>query len=88
MGYAETLLNLYNRKSQNRLFVDTLHSEVRKAKRKLKLKKMKALEEATEEIPIEFDPAIWRIVVEKVLVGKDNIRFIMIGGKEYSFRIY
>ena len=44
--------------------------------------------ETTEEIPIEFDPAIWRIVVEKVLVGKDNIRFIMIGGKEYSFRIY
>lgn len=50
MGYAETLLNLYNRKSQNRLFVDTLHSEVRKAKRILKLKKMKALEEATEEM--------------------------------------
>ena len=44
--------------------------------------------ETTGEIPIEFDPAIWRIVVEKVLVGKDNIRFIMIGGKEYSFRIY
>ena len=43
--------------------------------------------ETTEEIPIEFDPAIWRIVVEKVLVGKDDIRFIMVGGKEYSFRI-
>ena len=48
MGYAETLLNLYNRKSQNRLYVDTLHSEVRKAKRIQKLKKLKALEEATE----------------------------------------
>ena len=47
-----------------------------------------ALLEATEEIPIEFDPAIWRIVVEKVLVEKDRIRFIMAGGKEYSFRIY
>lgn len=44
--------------------------------------------ETTRDIPIEFDPTIWRIVVEKVLVEKENIRFIMIGGKEYSFRLY
>ena len=50
MGYAETLLNLYNKKSQNRLYVDTLHSEVRNAKRILKLKKIKEFEEATEEL--------------------------------------
>jgi len=50
MGYAETLLNLYNKKSQNRLYVDKLHSEVRNAKRILKLKKIKEFEAAAEEM--------------------------------------
>jgi len=44
---------------------------------------------ATDEMPLEFDPVLWRITVEKVLVGNDDtVRFIMVGGKEYSFRIY
>ena len=50
MGYAETLLNLYNKKAQSRLYVDTLHAEVRNAKRIQKLKKMREFEEATEEM--------------------------------------
>ena len=50
MGYAETLLNLYNKKSQNRLFVDKLHVEVRNAKRIQRLKLAKELKEATEEM--------------------------------------
>ncbi|RAP45881.1 MAG: recombinase family protein, partial [Methanosphaera sp. rholeuAM74] len=45
--------------------------------------------EAVDEMSLEFDPVLWRITVEKVLVGSDEtIRFIMAGGKEYSFRIY
>lgn len=41
------------------------------------------------ELSIEFDPVLWRITVQKVLVGNDDmVRFIMAGGKEYSFRIY
>jgi len=45
--------------------------------------------QATDEMPLEFDPVLWRITVEKVLVGSDDtVRFIMVGGKEYSFRIY
>ena len=57
MGYAETLLNLYNRKSQYRLYVDTLHSEVRNAKKILKMKKIKEFEEATEAINESNDDA-------------------------------
>ena len=48
MGYAETLLNLYNKKSQYRLYVDTLHSEVRNAKKIHKFKIAKEFKEATE----------------------------------------
>lgn len=42
--------------------------------------------ETTEEIPMDFDPLLWRIIVEKVLVGTDGtVTFIMVGGKEYRF---
>ena len=44
--------------------------------------------EKTEDVPIGFDPAIWRLVVRKVMVRKDSVRFIMAGDMEYSFRIY
>ena len=37
-------------------------------------------------IPMGFDPMLWRIIVEKVLVGTDGtVTFIMVGGKEYGF---
>ena len=40
----------------------------------------------TEEIPMDFDPLLWRIIVEKVLVGTDGtVTFTMVGGKEYRF---
>jgi hypothetical protein len=36
---------------------------------------------------MDFDPILWRITVEKVLVGSDGvITFTMVGGKEYKFR--
>ena len=42
--------------------------------------------ETTEEILMDFDPMLWRIIVEKVLVGTDGtVTFIMVGGKEYGF---
>ena len=42
--------------------------------------------EMTEEIPMDFDPLLWRIIVEKVLVGTDGtVTFTMVGGKEYRF---
>lgn len=41
--------------------------------------------ESIEDISIEFDPALWRIIVEKVLVEKDDsVRFILVGGEEYQ----
>lgn len=44
---------------------------------------------AADELSIEFDPVLWRVTVQKVLVESDDmVRFIMAGGKEYSFRIY
>ena len=45
--------------------------------------------ENTEGVPIEFNPSVWRIVVEKVLVRKDGtVLFQLAGGREYSFTIY
>ena len=43
--------------------------------------------EKTEDVPIGFDPAIWRLVVRKVMVGKDSVRFIMAGDSETIIRI-
>ena len=46
---------------------------------------IRVLEDA-EEVPMEFDPMLWRITVDKVLVGADGtITFIMVGGMEYRF---
>lgn len=43
---------------------------------------------------MDFDPMLWRIIVEKVLVGTDGtVTFTMVDGKEYrihfsvSFRL-
>ena len=45
--------------------------------------------ETTDEIPMDFDPMLWRIIVEKVLVGTDGtVTFIMVGGTEYRFNAY
>ena len=43
---------------------------------------------STNSPPMEFDPMLWRILVEKVLVGADGtVVFHMVGGKEYKFRV-
>lgn len=47
-----------------------------------------SLLEKIDEVPVDFDPVLWRTVVEKVLVGEDEIRFFMKGDREYRFRIY
>ena len=45
--------------------------------------------ENLEETPLEFDPMLWRILVDKAMVtSNDTIRFIMAGGLEYEFSLY
>lgn len=45
--------------------------------------------DTTETVPMDFDPQIWRILVDKVLVSTDGmIRFVMTGGEEYEFRVH
>lgn len=81
---------------------DELHDQFRKLEAKLdklsskmelaesdaaKLDEVIRVLEQTQEIPVDFDPILWRITVEKVLVGSDGvITFTMVGGKEYKFR--
>ena len=44
--------------------------------------------ETTEEIAMDFNPMLWQITVEKVLVGTDGtVVFHMVGWKEYKFRV-
>lgn len=47
-----------------------------------------SLLEKIDEVPVDFDPVLWRAVVEKVLVGEDEIRFFLKSDREYRFRIY
>ena len=45
--------------------------------------------ENLEETPMELDPMLWRILVDKAMVtSNDTIRFIMAGGLEYEFSLY
>ena len=85
------------REQYDRLYdqFENLESKRDKLSRKLSIAQSDAakLDEAirvlemTEEIPMGFDPMLWRIIVEKVLVGTDGtVTFIMVGGKEYRFK--
>lgn len=52
------------------------------------LDEIASLLEKIDEVPVDFDPVLWRTVVEKVLVGEDEVRFFLKGDWEYKFRIY